>query len=411
MKPNYIIISIIQFLFYLLIGSLIIKDFNTSNIFLFAIFLIIQLKYKCSLSRNLTFFMFLLWVVFYYKPVFDSGMYYTSEQVFTDSNYYDYYSLYLSDFDFGYIIKNSNQTWQSNFVISFYAFVYKVFGKFLLNPIIVNLILIYFTFILIRIHQIEFKYLKFFILLIPFMALNVVVPGKEPITLFFMALIMNSYFSKEQFSKKNNIKRLFWYIGSAVNRFNSIPIILIFEIQRFKKSKISALVFSFLAFLVVYFFLGDKLSFYLDIESFIGKQRGGSDYPEMLLNILLPNNIILFILTTPIRLIAFLASPFPNFNVLTSYSNSNNIFFYYFTIFKFFSGLGWTYFIYKIYKNRCLFSSSLILILLLIVVLISSVHLVEGGRYRILCDITLFWFFAMGNSENNNYLNKINERK
>ena len=263
---------------------------------------------------------------------------------------------------------------------------------------------LFFTFILIKVERIKKKYLRGLILLIPFLSLNVIVPGKEPITLFLMALIMNSYFHKTPYTKVNNIKRLMFYIASAINRFNSIPILLIFELQRFKKSKESAMIFSFLTFFIVYFFLGEKLSFYLDIDKFIVAQRGGTNYSGAFINILLPNNLFLFLLTIPLRLIAFLISPFPNFNVLFNFSDSNNIFFYYFTLFKFISGLGWAYFLFYIVKNRKGYSNILIFILLSISILISSVHLVEGGRYRILCDLTLFWFFAM--SSNKMYINK-----
>ena len=321
------------------------------------------------------FIMFFVWLIFYYLPVFDLNIYYTSDQVFTDSNYYDYYALKYSNYDFNQILIMSNKTWQSVFVISFYSLVYKYLGSSILSPILINLFLIYFSFYLLKIRNIDKKNIVFAIyLLLPYMAVNLVVPGKDVLTVFFLSIIMSLFlYNYSKFLQ--NILKITAYLLSGLNRPNSIPILLMFELNKiYKNFTIKRSLILCMIFFGCYYILGEQLSQYLELSAYIEGQRLKSDTSQIILDTLLPENIFLFILVTPLRLIAFLISPFP--------------------IFKFFSGIVWFFMIKYIYLNRKKFDYSLLLILISIPIFISTLHLVERGRYRVICDITLIWFFS-----------------
>jgi hypothetical protein len=397
-KNNYIQVCILQLLLCLLISLFFIPDFSINNFLLFLLLFTIQLKWKSVASRNITFFMYLFWVFFYFIHVHSTGDYYTETQTFTDSNYYDYHALDLSVNDIKTIILESNKTWQSTFVISFYSIVYKVFGATILSPIIINLIIIFFTFKAIRIDDVDFINNKILFLLFPFLALNLVVPGKDVLTLFLMAVFLNTYFDKNPFSKKNNFKRIIYYIISSLNRFNSVPILLIFEIKRAKKNFTNLIVFGVFSAIIVSYTLSDLLSHYLDVTKFINIQREYSSLSSSMMNILLPRNIILFILTIPIRIIVFLVAPFPNFYLFLDFPEKLNPFFWYFTMSKFLSGIVWFKVLIFLFKKRKVIDPILLIIIFAIVFFISTVHLVEGGRYRVLCDLTILWLFAMSKS-------------
>ena len=345
--------------------------------------------------------MFIIWLFFYYLPVFNLNIYYTSEQIFTDSNYYDFYALKFSDYDFNRIIVESNKTWQSIFVISFYSLVYKFLGTSVLSPILINLLLIYVSFYLIKTRYIKKKiYLYALYFLVPYMAVNLVVPGKDVLSVFFLSLIMSLFLNNySEFNKKT--LKILSYILSGLNRPNSIPILLIFEFKNFfkKKSK-NNLIFVSLIIFGSYYLIGDRLSEYLEISSYIEKQRQLSGLGSLTKEILLPKNLFLYFLTIPFRLVAFLISPFPFFNTMIATVDLKNSFIFFNFLFKYFSGAVWFFIMNHIFFNLKKFDSSLILILISIPIFISTVHLVEGGRYRVICDFTLIWFFSNHSNSN-----------
>ncbi|HIC8925973.1 TPA: hypothetical protein ACW72V_003474, partial [Elizabethkingia anophelis] len=116
------------------------------NLLLFFILFFIQLIFRDFRAIFCVLLMYIVWMFCYYIYVYELGIYYTPEQTFTDSNYYDYYALQFCDYPIKEIYQKAEITWQSSFVITFYSIVYKVFGKNLLNPVIINLILLHITF-------------------------------------------------------------------------------------------------------------------------------------------------------------------------------------------------------------------------------------------------------------------------
>ena len=209
-----------------------------------------------------------------------------------------------------------------------------------------------------------------------------------------MSLFLSSY---SKFYK--NTLKIIAYLLSGLNRPNSIPILLMFELNKiFKKITIKRLIILVMLVCGCYYFIGEQLSQYLELSAYIEQQREKSVASSIIQDILLPKNIFLFILVTPIRLIAFLISPFPFFNLIINSVNSENSFVLFNVIFKFLSGMVWIFMIKHIYLNRKKFDYSLLLILISVPIFISTVHLVQGGRYRVLCDITLIWFFSYHSS-------------
>ena len=393
MRNRFLII--IYLILYIFLSYIFIESFSFSDFIVFLFLSVFQFVFHDSRASTMTFIMFFVWLIFYYLPVFDLNIYYTSDQVFTDSNYYDYYALKYSNYDFNQILILSNKTWQSVFVISFYSLVYKFLGTTILSPILINLFLIYFSFYFIKIRNIDKKNIVYAIyLLLPYMAVNLVVPGKDVLTVFFLSIIMSLFLSSYSKFYKNTLK-IIAYLLSGLNRPNSIPILLIFELDKiFKNFTIKRLLILCVVFSGSYYFISEQLSQYLELSAYIEQQRIKSNTSQRILETLLPNNIFLFILATPLRLIAFLISPFPFLNVIINAINQENTFVFFNVIFKFFSGLVWAYMIKHIYLNRKKFDYSLLLILISVPIFISTVHLVEGGRYRVICDITLIWFFS-----------------
>jgi hypothetical protein len=389
------LLIIIYFLFYNFLSYIFIESFSFSNFVGFLFLSVVQLVYKDPRASTMTFIMFFVWLIFYYWPVFDLNIYYTSEQVFTDSNYYDYYARKFSNYDFTRIIIESDKTWQSVFVISFYSLVYKFLGLTILSPILINLFLIYLSFYFLKTRNIDKKNIVFGIyLLLPYMAFNLVVPGKDVLTVFFLSLVMSLFLNNYSKSYKTILK-IIAYLLSGLNRPNSIPILLMFELNKILKAiTINRLIILLMLVFGCYYFIGEQLSQYLELSTYIEQQREQSVVSPIIQDLLLPKNIFLFILATPIRLIAFLISPFPFFNLIKNSINSENSFVLFNFIFKFLSGIVWFFMIKHIYLNRKKFDHSLLLILISVPTFISTVHLVEGGRYRVLCDITLIWFFS-----------------
>jgi hypothetical protein len=347
--------------------------------------------------------MFLIWLLFYYHFVLPSGSYYTFKQTFTDSNYYDYHALKLSTLGILDIIEQSNITWQSTFVISFYAFVYKFFGQNLINPILVNLILIYLSLFFLKIRLLS-KFQKLLLLLfVPFFAINIVVVGKDTLTVFMLSIFLKEFYVLQLKSLKRNLFSLLNQITmltlSTLNRVNSLPIFLTAYIVKIKRLNTKT-IFTLLIFtlLLVILFL-NQLSQYLDISFYINMQRQMSNMPSGITALLLPYDLTMYFLMAPIRMIAFLISPFPllgnvfNFQINDSLSYFN----YFFFLFKFLSGmayfLSFFYVIYLIRKK--ILSLKLIFPFLVVTFFISSVHLVEGGRYRVICDVFLIWMLVM----------------
>ena len=184
MRNRFLII--IYLILYIFLSYIFIESFSFSNFIVFLFLSVFQFFFHDSRASTMTFVMFTVWLIFYYIPVFDLDIYYTSEQVFTDSNYYDYYALKYSNYDFNQILILSNKTWQSVFVISFYSLVYKFLDLTILSPILINLFLIYLSFYLLKTRNIDKKNIVFGIyLLLPYMAFNLVVPGKDVLTVFF----------------------------------------------------------------------------------------------------------------------------------------------------------------------------------------------------------------------------------
>lgn len=387
-------------IFFLLISNFLtfffIKDFSLENFILFFVLFLVQNIYPDYRSVLITFISFIVWLFCYYIYVYDLGIYYTSEQTFTDSNYYDYYALKFSDLPISRIIIESKITWQSTFVITFYSIVYKIFGATLLNPVVINLILIHLTFYNLKIRNVDQKYLKYVFALIPFMALNLVVPGKDVIMIFLLSIYVSTFLNKNSPKKTLFIKIIVLVIG-YYNRPNTLPIYLILEMIYFNKlnKKAKYLVFLFgLIFLFIFPFYSESLFAELGFADSLEKQREGFLMSEQLRDILLPTDGILFIIVTPFRLLLYMVSPFPMINnVIESYNNLN-FFTFWFVLFKFISGFLWFMFMIKLLISKKLKYNPVINSLISVSVLISTVYLVQGGRYRVFCDFLMILYFV-----------------
>lgn len=334
---------------------------------------------------------YLIWFYFYYSLI-PADMYYTDEQVLTDSNFYDYHALRLSVYDIPYIYDRSEVTWQSTGVIFIYALVYKIFGDALINPIMVNFIMIFSVLKLIRVSSLNRFQFGIFLLLFPFFAINTMVVGKDALTVFLLSAFLGwgirnqLYASIIGFSRSIVLMLISFWI-----RFNSIPFFF-FPLLALKSSYRFRWIF--LAGLGGVFMSQFILEHYSDISIFIQLQRdisGGG----FLIDVLIPNNIGLFLLVSPLRIIAFLISPFPMFSVLFD----GDGFHYIFTFFKFLSGFAWFVVVARlIFTYR--YSVTVWRIYMPVIfcaALISTVHLIEGGRYRVVCDLFLVYSFILLN--------------
>jgi hypothetical protein len=404
------LLNIILFLYY-------VDDFGYGSIILVLILLLIQLKYHSTYTSIVLFFISMVWLLFYYNFVFPSGDYYTAEQILTDSNYYDYHALKLSVLDFSEIIDRSNITWQSQFVISFYAIVYKVFGQNLINPILVNLIMIYLSLYFLRIRLLSNTESLLLLLLLPFFAINTVVVGKDTLTIFFMSLFLKEFYNINRKSFKKSILSFIIQINmlflSTMNRINSLPIFLSIYITKIKKINLKTIGILIIFFILFLYLFLNQLSHYFDISSYIHMQREKSNMPDLITTLLLPTDVITYFIIAPLRMIAFLISPFPLFSNLFNFNFNDSIsyFSYSFFLFKLLSGM--TYFFILFYlalliKRKNLLVNTL-LPFLIVVFFISSVHLVEGGRYRVICDMLLVWTFIMSRLINMKKIRKYSE--
>lgn len=384
-------------IFFLLISNFLtfffIKDFSLENFILFFVLFLVQNIYPDYRSVLITFISFIVWLFCYYIYVYDLGIYYTSEQTFTDSNYYDYYALKFSDLPISRIIIESKITWQSTFVITFYSIVYKIFGATLLNPVVINLILIHLTFYNLKIRNVDQKYLIYVYALIPFMALNLVVPGKDVIMIFLLSIYASTFLNKNSSKKTLLIKIIVLVIG-YYNRPNTLPIYLILEMIYFNKLNKKVKFLFVLIFLFILPFYSESLFASLGFADSLEKQREGFLMSEQLRDILLPTDGLLFIIVTPFRLLLYLVSPFPIINnVIESYNNTN-FFTFWFVLFKFISGFLWFMFMIKFLISKKLKYNPVINSLISVSVLISTVYLVQGGRYRVFCDFLMILYFV-----------------
>ncbi|MEZ7497314.1 hypothetical protein QO200_01010 [Flavobacterium sp. Arc3] len=338
--------------------------------------------------------MYIIWLVCYYIPVFNLGIYYTAEQDFTDSNYYDYYALKFCHLPLDEIIVESNITWQSVFVITFYSLIYKFFGSTLLNPIIINLILLYLSFYILKVAQIKKRYMIMICLLIPFMAVNLVVPGKDVIMIFLMSIYLSTFLNNYSKRKKLILKSLALVVG-FYNRPNTLPIFLILEMVNFNNLSIKVKKFFYVIFVLSMYFIPmyiEGIMEGLGFENLIEKQRDGFAMSETLMNILLPTNGLLYLLVTPLRAFVYLIAPFPLLSNVLAY-DQNNMFSFWFILFKFIDGFAWLLFMFYFFKKKYKYNPT-INVLILLSVFISTVYLVQGGRYRVFCDLIMITYFS-----------------
>lgn len=401
---SFVILNLFSFSF--------VESYSIQNILLFIILFIAQIIYKDKIAINITLISFLVWLLCYYYNVYPLNIYYTPEQTFTDSNYYDFYALKFSKYDIERIMIESNITWQSVYVITFYSIIYKFFGLQLLNPIIINLILIYFSFYNIRVNRIKGKNLYFILFLIPFIALNAVVPGKDVIMIFLMSIYLSTFIRGYSKTKSLIIKFIIIFLG-FLNRPNSLPIFLLIELISYNNlsKKLKYIVNSLVVITVsLYPFFAEKLIDVLGFSNRIDIQRDGFTMSESLINLFLPDNILLYVLVTPIRTLAYLVSPFPLFNRVLLLYNDVNFFSFWFVLFKFISGFIWFLFIYKFFINKKFKYNAVINVLLVLPVFISAVSFVQGGRYRIFCDFVLIFYFTINNNNNNNNNENFNNK-
>jgi len=369
-----------------------VDSFDSVCILLFAGLAFFQFCYFDHRAAKLTTYMFVLWIFTYYIPVTEMGMYYTSEQVFTDSNFYDFYALRFSDYSFKEIIKLSDVTWQSTFVVSFYAFIYKIFGKILLVPVIINLYLVYLSLYLIKIKSITKNIHIWLVYLMSIFASTIyIMPGKDILTTLFLAILMSLSFSKYTIIRQS-IVTLFCFSASLFNRLNSLPLLFFLELRRIRKIfSIKHLIPMGALSLILFFVIESELSFYLDIQTMVDRQRENTQFSKALVDVLLPRNMGLYFLVTPLRFIAYLISPFPFYNKLFETYWNVNTYFFYFQLGKFISGGCWVYIIGELTFTYKRYNKRLVFILLMIPLMISTVQLLQGGRYRVVCDLFYFW--------------------
>jgi hypothetical protein len=392
-KVNFLIL-LVSFFIYNVFSFLIVESYSVDNFFLFVILGVIQFVYNDRRSILIILSMFMIWLFCYYIPVFDLGIYYTAEQDFTDSNYYDYYALQFCNLPLDQIIIEANITWQSVFVITFYSLIYKIFGTALLNPIIVNLILLYISFYNLKVGQIKKQYIVIICLLIPFMALNLVVPGKDVIMIFLMAIYLSTFLNNYS-KKKSLIIKAFVLIVGFYNRPNTLPIFFILEMVNFNSLSIKVKKSLYAIFILSIYFIPMYIEVIMEglgFENLIDKQRDGFAMSEGLMNILLPSNPLLYILVTPLRAFVYLIAPFPLLSSVLS-SDKNNLFIFWFIFFKFIDGFTWLLFMFYFVKKKYKYNPT-INVLLLLSVFISTVYLVQGGRYRVFCDLIMITYFS-----------------
>jgi hypothetical protein len=393
-KKANILILLISFFIYNFFSFFIVESYSVDNFFLFTILSIIQFVYNDRRSILLILSMYIIWLVCYYIPVFNLGIYYTAEQDFTDSNYYDYYALKFCHLPLDEIIVESNITWQSVFVITFYSLIYKFFGSTLLNPIIINLILLYLSFYILKVAQIKKRYMIMICLLIPFMAVNLVVPGKDVIMIFLMSIYLSTFLNNYSKRKKLILKSLALVVG-FYNRPNTLPIFLILEMVNFNNLSIKVKKFFYVIFVLSMYFIPmyiEGIMEGLGFENLIEKQRDGFAMSETLMNILLPTNGLLYLLVTPLRAFVYLIAPFPLLSNVLAY-DQNNMFSFWFILFKFIDGFAWLLFMFYFFKKKYKYNPT-INVLILLSVFISTVYLVQGGRYRVFCDLIMITYFS-----------------
>ncbi len=391
------LISIFTLFVNILFSYVVVKDFSMENLLLFFILFFIQLIFRDFRAIFCVLLMYIVWMFCYYIYVYELGIYYTPEQTFTDSNYYDYYALQFCDYPIKEIYQKAEITWQSSFVITFYSIVYKVFGKSLLNPVIINLILLHITFYNLKIRRIKnTQHLIILFLFLPFMGLNLVVPGKDVIMILLISIYFSSILNSKIGSKGILIKAMVIIIG-FFNRANTLPIFLMFEVVNYnkwnKKIKYMFLLLSSLMILVLPQYI-ESIMGALGFENLIEKQQSNFAYSDGLANLLLPSNPLLFVLATPIRTLAYLISPFPFITNVIDGFYDRNFFTFWFILFKFLSGFVWAIVLVKFCYSKFFKYNPIVNAIVLLSIFTSTVYLVQGGRYRVMCDLLLIVYFS-----------------